>query len=277
VTSTGVVTTLSGTGVEGNKDGFMDTATFSYPSGMAMDSQGNLFVTDLNGNTIRKITPMGIVSTFAGSTSMAQGTTDGTGTAARFFSPAAIAIDGNDNIYIADGNNSLIRKITPAGVVTTFAGSGTPGSADGNGTAASFNYPFGLVIDPNGNLYVTDIANNNIRKITPAGDVSTFAGSGIEGSTDGSALSARFSGPIGIVRDQSGNFYVLEQTAAKIRMITSGGMVVTLAGGDVNSVSVDGAGKFAGFSFPRGITMDPDGSMYVTDSYSSVIRKIVVQ
>jgi sugar lactone lactonase YvrE len=277
MSSAAVVTTLSGTGVQGNKDGYIDTATFTYPWGVAMDSQGNLFV--ICRSTIRKITPNGIVSTFAGDPNGLYGHIDATGTSALFYSLYVITIDESDNIFVADvpaGGGAMIRKITPTGVVTTFAGNSSVGSADGNGSAASFNDPYGLVTDPNGNLFVCDYGNNNIRKITPAGDVTTFAGNGAPVSADGPALSASFNGPIGIARDSHGNFYVVDATSSRIRMITSDGIVVTLAGNDQTGI-VDGVGQYAGFFGPTGIAIGPDGVIYVLDSYYSFIRKMIVQ
>jgi sugar lactone lactonase YvrE len=275
MTSAGVVTTLTGTGSQGNIDGDISIATFGLPFGAAMDSQGNLFVTHTLWNNIRKITPGGMVSTFAGDLYAAHGTADGTGTSARFYMPLGIAIDGNDNIYVADSQNSLIRKITSAGVVSTVAGTGIPGSADGNGQAASFNTPWGITTDPDGNLFILDPGNSNIRKITPNGDVTTFAGNGSISSLDGPALSASFNGLIGMVRDQNGNFYVTDENANTIRMITTDGIVVTLAGNG-DQVNVDGVGGFASFNHPLGITIDPDGVMYMTDNGSNTVRKMVV-
>ncbi len=177
---------------------------------------------------------------------------------------------------MADALNFLIRKITPSGVVTTVAGTGVQGSANGNGVAASFKSPWGIVTDPAGNLYILDPGNSNIRKITPTGDVTTFAGNGTMGSADGPALTASFNGLIGMVRDQNGNFYVTDENANRIRMITADGIVVTLAGNG-NKANVDGVGNFASFYGPLGITIDPDGVMYITDNSSNTIRKMVVQ
>jgi hypothetical protein len=247
-----------------------------------MDSKGNLFVTGIGLGNIRKITPNGMVSTFAGDPNGSTGYVDATGTSARFTIPGAMTIDGNDNIFLLDGSTGpasggIIRKITSAGVVTTFAGSGLNGSADGNGTAASFNQPSSLTIDSSGNLFVVDYGNNNIRKITPAGDVSTFAGSGIQGSDDGPALTASFYFPSGIVRDQNGNFYITEGASQKIRMITSDNIVVTLAGGDNLGGPVDGVGFFASPGIPSGIAIGPDGLIYVLDSYFSFVRKMILE
>ena len=148
-----------------------------------MDSSGTVYVADSNNNRIRKITPADriedrVVSTFAGST---EGFADGTGDAAQFYLPFGVAVDSSGNVYVTDRENNRIRKITPADriedrVVSTIAGSGTAAFADGTGTTAQFNYPFGVAVDSSGNVYVADAINNRIRKITPAGVVSTFAG-----------------------------------------------------------------------------------------------------
>ena len=184
VSATGVVTTLAGSaGIVGSEDGTGGTngdARLDKPKGVAVDSDGLVFVADTNNNTMRRIDLTGAVSTLAGSAG--SGSEDGTGKAARFNAPASVAVGGDGNIYVADNNNQTIRRITPAGAVTTYAGlPGTSGSADGTGGVARFNYPAGLTVDGDGALYVGDSANDTIRKITPNpngidGDVTTLAG-----------------------------------------------------------------------------------------------------
>ena len=272
----GVVSTVAGTGVLGTADGPVATATLGPVCGVALDNNGNIFVTTLGYNTIRKISTAGVVSTFAGDPNGTGGSVDGTGTAARFYSPVGITIDKNDNVFVTDGGNNKIRKITPAGVVTTLAGSGASGSADGTGTAATFNGPWGIGVDASDNLYVCDVQNYKIRKVTQAGVVTTFAGDGTIGVVDGPVLSARFNGAIGIVADKNGNFYVTDGGSGKIRMISPDGQVYTLAGNGTNS-STDGSGNFASFSGPLGIAIDPSGVLAVVDRGSQKIRKIVVQ
>ena len=178
---------------------------------MAVDGSGNVYVADSGNYTIRKITPAGVVSTLAGLAG-SSGSADGTGSAARFYYPTGVAVDGSGNVYVADTGNYTIRKITPAGVVSTLAGlAGSTGSADGTGSAARFYYPYGVAVDGSGNVYVADTGNYTIRKITPAGVVSTLAGTaGSSGSADGTGSAARFNYPTGVAVDGSGNVYVAD-------------------------------------------------------------------
>ena len=175
---------------------------FNNPQGVAVDGNGNVYVADTGNHTIRKIMPDGVATIVAGSPGIS-GSTDGIGNGARFNEPNGVAVDINGNLYVVDTGNHTIRKITPAGVVTTIAGSpGVSGSTDGPGRFARFNSPRGLAVDGNGNVYVVDQWNHTIRKISPAGDVITFAGSpGISGSADGNGNDARFDLPFCIAVD----------------------------------------------------------------------------
>ena len=205
ISRSGIVTTLAGTGKPGYLDGPAANATFQYPTGLAIDSAGNVYVADRNNLKIRKISSSGFVSTLAGTKSaMFQ---DGAIKRATFFYPEGVAVDKAGNVYVADTENNRIRKISSSGYVTTLAGTGNFGSLDGPGVNATFSYPNHLVLDSAGNIYVTDLGNK-IRKITPNGVVSTLAGSDIEGSQDGSAADATFHSPSGLAIDSSGNIYV---------------------------------------------------------------------
>ena len=232
ITPAGVVSTLAGTADSvGSADGTGAAARFNESTGVATDSAGNVYVADAGNSTIRKITPTGVVSTLAG-TAGATGSTDGTGAAASFNEPTAVATDSAGNVYVADTTNSIIRKITPAGVVSTLAGAaGSAGSADGTSTAARFNEPTGVATDSANNVYVADAGNSIIRKITPAGVVTTLAGTaGSVGSTDGTGAAASFIIPFGVATDSADNVYVADIFNNTIRKITPAGVVSTLVG-----------------------------------------------
>ena len=290
ITPGGAVTTLAGmAGVTGSADGTGSSARFTFPNGIAVDGSGNIYVADSGdldivldfglgnstNNTIRKITPNGVVTTLAG-TADAPGSADGTGAAARFAEPYGIAVDGIGNVYVADTINNTIRKITSGGTVTTLAGAaGTPGDIDGTGSAARFEDPLGLAVDGSGNVYVTELFRDAIRKITPDGIVTTIAGVEFSPSrTDGTGTSAGFSGPYGLAADQNGNVYVADTGNGSIRVITPGGIVATLAGPSFGPGYEDGTGAQAEFQGPKGVAVDGARNVCIADSENAVIRKI---
>ena len=275
ITPDGVVTTLAGTaGVQGHADGSGAQASFTLPEGVAIDSTGNLYVADSANNTIRKITPTGIVTTLTG-TAPSAGHADGVRAAASFDSPFGVATDSSGTVYVADTYNHTIRKITLDGMVTTLAGSaGNSGYADGTGTAARFAFPRAVATDGKGNIYVAD-GNDIIRKITPAGMVSTLAGTaGVVGNADGTGAQASFHDLSGIATDGAGNVYVADGVNETIRKITPGGLVTTLAGMTGVSGHADGIGATASFNGPSGIATDSAGNIYVADTGNNIIRKI---
>jgi sugar lactone lactonase YvrE len=270
--------TLAGTaGVRGSEDGSGTGAQFNYPDAVAVDAERNLYVADSANCTIRKITPAGVVTTLAGDP-LNGGYADGTGEAAQFSTPNGVAVDGSGNVYVADSQNNVIRKITPGGVVTTYAGvAGRQGGyADGPAAAAKFNYPFGVAVDGSGNVYVADSENGLIRKITPAGMVTTLAGKtgGDGGSADGPAATAQFGDPNGVAVDSRGNVYVADALNDVIRVVTPDGMVTTLAGAAGNPGSIDATGIGAQFDYPTGVAVDGSGNVYVADSGNSAVRMI---
>lgn len=281
VSPAGVVVTLAGNpGHPGTNDGIGSEASFFQPTGVAVDSAGFVYVADIYNHTIRKITPQGSVTTLAGTPGQ-EGSVDGSGKAARFSMPAGVAVDGIGNIYVADTGNHTIRKITPAGSVTTLAGNpGEQGPMDGSGSAARFTYPYGIAVDGAGTVYVADTYNWRVRKVTPSGDVTTLAGSGLHPyqtqSVDGPGQLARFDQPTGIAVDPLGNVYVADEGNYTIRKITPGGDVSTFAGTPPQRGSSDGVGSGARFSGPSGVAADGAGNLYVADSDNFTVRRITV-
>jgi streptogramin lyase len=304
--------TVIGTAAHGAKDGDRSTASFFLPSAMVADAHGSLYVADTGNSSIRKIAPDGQVTTIAGSSGEA-GFVDGIGKTARFFSPTAIAIDSEGNLYVADNGNQSIRKVTPSGVVTTLAGGsrGKPyfvngreysiavaGWNDGKGSLAQFNNPRGIAVDHLKQVYVADSGSNLIRKISPDGEVSTIAGrrpgaTSIEaGYVDGQGAFAKLNGPEGLAVDNWGSIYFTDNNA--IRKIGPDGIVTTLAGGGGRFFTAprifpsqsdlkhlfpvgshrDGTGTGAEFAGPRSLTVDPDGNVFVAQVGVRAIRKV---
>ena len=275
ITSAGVVTTLAGTaGAAGSADGTGAAARFNGPSGLTVTSLGTVYVADTYNHTIRMISPEGAVTTVAGSAGNA-GSTDATGSAARFLYPYGIVVDASGTLHVADTFNHTIRRVQSSGVVTTLAGTaGARGTTNSSGTAARFNYPFGITMDIGGNLYVADAYNHTIRKIDTAAIVTTLAGNpGTPGSTDGTGPGALFNQPSGVAVDSSGNVYVADTYNHLIRRVTSAGAVTTLAGLAGTAGSSDGVGSAARFNLPFGILVDSSANIYIADTRNHTIRR----
>ena len=265
------VSTLAGNGTSGFTDGPGAGARFFGPEGVVVDAQGNVYVADAGNSSIRKITPSGTVSTLAGNGT--DGFVNGSLAAARFDLPFDVALDGQGNLYVADYGNNCLRKITPAGVVSTLAGTGAAGFADGAGATAQFNGPSGLAIDGQGVIYVSDGDNNRIRKVMPNGTVSTLAGTGQAGFTDGPGSSAQLSSPQGLAIDAQGTLYITESGGYRIRKIAPNGMVSTLAGTGVRGYA-DGGANTAQFREVTGVALDAHGDLLVTDADNYCVRKV---
>jgi sugar lactone lactonase YvrE len=259
ITSSGVVSTFAGGGTGLGTDGKGTASSFAAPAGIAIDAIGNLFVADVQ--SIREIAPDGTVKTVKGSIN----------SSAYYVS---VAVDITGNLYAADLQNRLIHKISQSGISTVFAGSGVAGSFDGTGTSASFYEPIGLSIDVHNNLFVVDEGTNLVRKITSAGVVSTIAGSGSRGSTNGIGTAASFNNSTGIVVDVTGNLYIGDYGNYVVRKIAIDGTVSTFAGSGIAG-STDGLDKLASFNGPQGIAIDAQGDMYLADGL--LIRKIMFQ
>ncbi len=274
----GKVSTLAGTSVKGFRDGPGSEALFDGLDGLAVDSAGNIYVADCGNNVIRKITPTRKVSTLAGAGPILPGfpnagDSDGANANARFNKPLDVAVDSVGNVYVADFGNNKIRKITPTGDVSTLAGTGIKGFDDGPGANATFKAPWGIAVDDASNVYVADRDNNAIRKITPAGDVSTLAGTGYRGFENGPGEEAMFNAPTSVAVDAAGNVYVADIGNNVIRKIASLGTVSTLAGSGTKGLT-DGPIASATFNSPRRVSIDSAGNLYVADSGNNEIRKI---
>jgi len=273
VNATGVTTMAGWPGSGGIADGTGWAARFESPGGVRADADGNIFVSDGYANTIRKVTPAGVVTTVAGIAGQS-GSTDGPAASALFNGPGGVAVDASGNLYVADDLNYTIRKIA-GGTVSTLAGvAGQQGETNGQGPAARFYDPQNLAVDSAGNLYVADGHGNAIRKVTPAGDVTTLAGSGTSGSADGMGTAAEFDDPTGIAVDATGNVYVADNGNDTIRVITPAGQVSTLAGSPQVAGSADGSGAAASFDGPAGVGVDIAGNVYVADSNNDTIRMV---
>ena len=267
VDASGQATLYAGVcGTAGHVSGPIANARFFNPEGLYAGKDGALYVVDQTYSTVRRIKD-GVVTVKAGAS---QGYVEGTGAAARFRMPWDLVGDADGNLYVADRSNFVIRKITSSGVVTTLAGNGIEGFANGQGTAAQFAYPRAIEIDSQGNLYVVDSANHAIRKVTPSGLVTTLAGSGVDGFADGTGSAAQFSSPRGIVIDAAGVIYVADTGNNRIRKVTQAGVVTTLAGSIQGFVN--GTGADARFNMPGNIDINSSGSLFVVES--SRIREI---
>ena len=295
-------------------NGAATSATLDYPKGIAIDSQSNMYIGDTGTPRLRKLTPLGVVSTVAGGGTLI----NGYGTYTHFYAAAGLTVDPSDNVFAAEGMHR-IRRIQPNGYVESFAGiGGVNALTDGWGTYARFNSPYGITSDTSGNVYVGDLGNVKIRKITPAGYVSTlagtgytypsdpvfdskgnmfvtdstagkiwkvavgtttpvnFAGKGSAGYTDAQGSLAAFKGQYGITADEDDTLYVAEQGNHRVRAISPTGLVSTIAGVGTSATFINGAGTVATFKDPYGIVSDKKGSLYVTDSGYHRVRRIIM-
>jgi DNA-binding beta-propeller fold protein YncE len=279
-------TITRGGGFPGWVDGPTPTARFNGPTGVGIDGNNiqRIYIADRLNHRIRRVTPGPIlpigqpwqITTVAGSGPTGPaggGFADGHVTGARFNNPTSLVFDAAHSMYVTDWGNHCIRKIFPTSFVSIFAGNLTPDKTDGTGLGARFNHPWGIAKDAADFLYVTDEGNHMVRKISPAGVVTTLAGNGTPGNEDAQGAAARFNSPRGIALDAAGNVYVADYGNNRIRKITPDGTVTTVAG--TRAGFLNGPGSIARFSGPTGITVKPSGEILVTDAGNFRVRKIV--
>jgi uncharacterized protein (TIGR03437 family) len=275
--ATGILTQAAGNGTTGfsGDNGPATSAQLYFPTGVAVDSAGNLYIADTDNNRIRKVSN-GVITTVVGNGFGGFSGDIGAATSARLANPVGVAVDSAGNLYIADADNNRIRKVSN-GVITTVAGNGLVGFSGDNGPAANaqLNNPFGVAVDSAGNLYITDTGNQRIRKVSN-GVIATVAGNGTAGFSgdNGPAISAKLGTPIGITVDLAGNLYIADRDNNRIRKVASG-VITTAAGNGTEGFSGDnGPAANAQLSVPISVAVDSPGNLYIADSYNNRIRKV---
>jgi hypothetical protein len=281
VDTAGVITTFAGTGVAGfsGDTGQATAAQLNAPYDVAVDGAGNVYIADINNHRIRKVDTAGVITTFAGTGVAGFSGDTGQATAAQLNGPSGVAVDGAGNVYIADLNNHRIRKVDTAGVITTFAGTGTAGFTGdtGQATAARINTAFGVAVDSAGNVYIADTGNQRVRKVDTAGVITTIAGTGVAGFSGdtGQATAAQLNNPIGVAVDGAGNVYIADYTNHRIRKVDTAGVITTIAGTGVGGFSGDtGQASLAQLRNPFGVDTTSTGTLYIGDSANNRVRKI---
>jgi sugar lactone lactonase YvrE len=273
----GIITTVVGNGPTDWGGGKDANAQLYIPKRVAIDNHGNIYISDAGRNRIRKVTPAGLITTIAGNGTSGFSGDGSPAISAQFNDPDGIALDSSDNLYIADSNNNRIRKVTPAGIITTIAGNGAKGSSGDGGPAAlaQLYWPQGVTVDSSGNLFVADMQNHRIRKVTPDGIITTIAGNGKPGfgGDSGQATSAQLNTPRSISMDNAGNLYIADTANYRIRKITPAGIITTIAGNGQGGFSGDGGSAVsAQLGGPWDMVVDSSGNLYIADT--NRIRKV---
>lgn len=275
------ITTIVGTGTSGflGDGGAATAARIQRVYGLCVDNAGNIYIPDYGNHRIRKVSTDGTISTIVGNGTAAFAGDGGAATAASLWGPRGVALDTSGNLYIADENNFRIRKVTPSGIISTVAGNGSYGFAGdgGQATAARLASPASIAIDRSGNMYIADMGNNRVRKVTTSGIISTIAGNGTSSPTgDGSqATAAAVPLPHGIKVDNDGNIYVTNHSTHRVRKISTTGIISTIAGtGTAGTTGDGGAATAARINAPYGLHLDNAGNIYIACMTGNNVRKI---
>ena len=281
VTPAGVISTYAGTGTVGytGDNGPASLAEFNYPTAIAFNAAGDMFIADMNNHVIREINTSGIITTVAGDGTSGNSGDSGPATAAELRGPESVAFNAAGDMFIADNGNNDIREVTPTGVITTFAGNGTAGYRGDGGpaTSAELNGPIGLAVNAAGDLFIADHNNSVIREVTPAGTISTVAGNGTGGYTGdgGNATNAELSGPSGVTFNAAGDMFIVDSNDNVIREVTPGGTISTYAGTGTAGYTGDGGPATAAtLNQPYTLTLSAAGDMFIADANNNVIRKV---
>jgi hypothetical protein len=280
----GMITTVAGIAKQGysGDGGLAISAELMVPFGVAVDASGNIYIADTLNHRIRKVDIGGIITTVAGDGTLGYSGDNGSATSAELTGPAGVALDASSNIYICD--NSRIRKVSPSGIITTVAGNGYADS-NGNGgysgdngpaTSAELNEPQGVTIDASGNIYIADVQNNRIRKVSPDGVITTVAGDGTQdySGDSGSATSAELNLPSGVAVDASGSIFIADSNNYRIRKVSPDGVITTVAGNGLGGYSGDNGPATNAGLFPHGIALDSFGDIFIADADGNSIRKV---
>jgi len=288
VDTNGIITTVAGDGNDGysGDNGPATSAELNDPRGVAVDSNGNIYIADTDNNRIRKVDTNGIITTVAGisctSGYCGHSGDNGPATSAELYDPRGVAVDSKGNIYIADYGNERIRKVDTNGIITTVAGDGTYGYGGDNGpaTSAQLRSPEDVAVDNSGNIYIADNGNHRIRKVDTNGIITTVAGNGTQdyngdNGDNGLATSAKLDYPEGVAVDSSGNIYIADANDRRIRKVDTNGIITTVAGTGGDGYSGDnGPATSAHLASPIGVAVDSKGNIYIADFYNNRIRKV---
>ncbi len=274
----GVITTFTGMGTEGfsGDGGSAKLARLSFPSGVAVDAKGAVYIADTGNHRVRRVGPDGRITTLAGIGSFGFRGDGGLAVQASLNSPLGVAVDAKGTVFIADTGNHRVRCVRTNGLITTVAGIGCLGLVGDGGpaTQAALSLPMGVAVDARGTLYISDRFNQRIRRVGPDGVITTFAGGGVS-SDGGPATQAGLRGPCGVAVDPAGNVYIADQHNERVRQVGVDGIITTIAGNGTFGLSGDGGqATQASLNSPAGVAVGADGTIYIADRLNHRIRRV---